>query len=65
MTKQEYWNAHVARNPGFADEGKKIQMSVQMLRRLLEEAYDKGFEHNKNKSRDFADILKDIASTAR
>lgn len=56
MTKDEYWKAHVKRNPRFEDEDANIQMKVSMLRRLMEEAFDKGFEHRKKSE----DIMKTI-----
>ncbi|MCA1592279.1 MAG: hypothetical protein LC754_06435 [Acidobacteria bacterium] len=56
MTKQQYWEAHVKRNPKFADEDFAIQMKVGMLRKLLEEAYDKGMEHSKKTN----DVMKDL-----
>ena len=56
MTKQQYWEAHVKRNPKFADEDSAIQMKVGILRKLLEEAYDKGVEHSKKTN----DVMKDL-----
>lgn len=56
MTKNEYWKAHVAKNPKFSDEENKIQMSVKMLRQLMEEAYEKGYEHSKKTN----DVMKDL-----
>jgi hypothetical protein len=56
MTKDEYWQAHVKRNPRFEDEEAKIQMSVGMLRKLMEEAFDKGWEHHRKTS----DMMKEI-----
>lgn len=48
MNKKEYWEAHKRKNPKFADESARIEMSVGMLKRLMEEAWDKGFEHSKS-----------------
>lgn len=45
MTKQEYWEAHKRKNPKFADDSTKIELTVGMLRRLMEEAYDRGLDH--------------------
>lgn len=47
MTRDEYWQAHVKRNPRFEDEEATIQIKVGMLRKLMEEAFDKGGEHQK------------------
>jgi hypothetical protein len=56
MTKDEYWQAHVKKNPRFEDEDNRIEMSVGMLRRLMMEAYDRGMEQSNKTS----DLLKDV-----
>jgi len=58
MTKKEYWQKHVAKNPAFADEEKQIKISVKMLRLLMEEAFDKGFERHKETSKFIDDLFK-------
>jgi hypothetical protein len=45
MTRQEYWNAHVVKNPKLAIEDSMVSVKVSTLKKLIEEAYDKGFEH--------------------
>jgi hypothetical protein len=45
MNFKEYWAAHVKKNPKFADEDAAIQIKVGMLRKLLEEAHGRGFDH--------------------
>jgi hypothetical protein len=47
MTKKEYWDAHVKKNPSLADEDARVEVKVSTLRALLEEAYDKGAEHDR------------------
>ncbi len=44
MTKEQYWEAHVTKNPSFANEEKRIELSVKMLRQLMGEAFDKGIK---------------------
>ena len=60
MTKDEYWKARVKRNPSFANEDKQIQMSVKMLRSLLEEAYDKGSENTAKIAGKVGDLFKRV-----
>lgn len=57
MTKKEYWKAHVAKNPSFADEEKEIRVSVKMLHRLMDEAFDKGYNHHVNLSKSVRDMM--------
>jgi hypothetical protein len=46
MTKDEYWQAHVRKHPKFLDPDAEIKIKVGMLHRLLDDAYEKGSEHN-------------------
>lgn len=60
MNKEEYWQAHVAKNPKFVDESHEIEIriSVGMLKKLLFEAHDKGFEHSRKIRQNFNDVLR-------
>lgn len=60
MTKKEYWEAHVKKNPAFADEKKEIRITVGSLRKLMEEGYDKGLEHATKSSTLLSDTIKDV-----
>ena len=64
MTKKEYWQKHVDKNPRFEDESNKIEMSVGMLKRLMEEAYDRGFDHHKGISDSLRDVFKGFGAAA-
>ena len=46
MTKDEYWQAHVRKHPKFLDPDAEIRIKVSMLHRLLDDAYQKGADHN-------------------
>jgi hypothetical protein len=48
MTKQELWDAYVAKNPKFADENAEITLTGRGLKKLFEQTYDKGYEKGKN-----------------
>lgn len=47
MTKQELWDAYVAKNPKFADESADITLTARGLKKLFEQTYDHGYEHGK------------------
>lgn len=64
MTKQQYWQKHVDKNPRFENEDNKIEMSVGMLKRLMDEAYDKGFDHHKALDKSLRDVFSKIGRTA-
>jgi hypothetical protein len=52
MTKEQYWQAHVKKNPSFADDKKRIEITVGGLRSLMFEAYDKGAEQQRHVFKD-------------
>jgi hypothetical protein len=58
MTFKEYWEAHVRKNPRFADEEAKIEIKVGMLKRLLEEAHGKGVEQAIKTRRSVDELLR-------
>lgn len=58
MTKDEYWQAHVKKNPKLADEDGSVQVKVSTLHALLNEAFDKGWEHHKKITDQMRDMLK-------
>lgn len=44
MTAREYWNAIVARNPKLAEQ-ETVTIKVSGIRAMVEQAYQKGYEH--------------------
>lgn len=47
MTKEQYWGAHLKKNPKWADETARIELMVSTLKALMFEAYDRGLSHHK------------------
>lgn len=47
MTKYEYWQAHVAKNAKLANPEHEIRIKAGALHRLLDDAYEKGFNHDR------------------
>lgn len=45
MTKQAYWIAVLKKNPALSNDDATITQRVRCLRRLVEQAYDMGFQH--------------------
>lgn len=43
MTKEQLWEAYVARNPSFAGDG-NITLSAAGLRKLYEQTWESGFD---------------------
>ena len=66
MNKKEYWAAHVSKNPIFADPDKEIRIKVGSLKKLMDEAFDKGFAHHggltNGLKKSFEEIVDDLKS---
>lgn len=47
MTKEEYWNMLVEKNPSF--EGDVVKITVTSLKKIVYQAHEKGSEYNDEK----------------
>jgi hypothetical protein len=56
MTVIEYWEAHVTRNPTFVKEDNEIKLKVRMLKRLMEEAFNRGVDHQKQQAKSIGNL---------
>lgn len=45
MTKDEYWLKQLEKNPKLINKEHKIQITSENLRKLLNDAWEKGFNH--------------------
>lgn len=45
MTKEQLWQAHVAKNPAWANDDTKLQLTVGNLKKLLMNAHELGYKH--------------------
>lgn len=61
LKKDELWKKHLDKHPDWVNEDKKIQLTVGMLRKLLEDSYDKGHA----RGREINDVFKDLVDSVR
>lgn len=58
MTKDEYWQAHVKKNPKLEDEDASVKVKVATLKALMFEAFDKGYDQHRKVSESLREMFK-------
>jgi len=63
MNKQEFWDAIIEKYPSFADDENVCKLKARGLRRLIEQAWQEGYDKRHDEQKKIEDIkqkLKDI-----
>jgi hypothetical protein len=60
MTKDQYWKSHVKKNPRLENEDDNVTLKVSTLRKLMEEAFDKGSDYQRELSKSIRDMMNNL-----
>jgi hypothetical protein len=60
MTKDQYWKSHVKKNPRLENEDDNVTLKVSALRKLMEEAFDKGSDYQRELSKSIRDMMNNL-----